>query len=130
MHITYYYKNNVINSTISISATNDNGKYVNSRTANLIDSIQTNTKYFSSKIIPIIDKSIDIDFVNFFIRKAKTVVLDCSIALCYLDYIVHVPDLAITIATVLTNIMQFATIIGYVVHYRQEKNSKLVVKES
>lgn len=72
--ITYYYKNNVINSTISISATNDNGKYVNSRTANLIDSIQTNTKYFSSKIIPIIDKSIDIDFVNFFIRKAKTVV--------------------------------------------------------
>lgn len=61
------------------------------------------------------------------IGKAKTVVLDCSIALCYLDYIVHIPDLAITIATVLTNIMQFATIIGYVVHYRQEKINKTQV---
>lgn len=72
--VTYYYKNNVINSTVKITATNDNGKYVNSKTANLIDSIKTNEKFFSAKIIPIIDKSINIDFVNFIIRKAKTIV--------------------------------------------------------
>ena len=53
------------------------------------------------------------------IGKAKTVVLDCSIALCYFDYIISIPDLAITIATVLTNIMQVASIAGYLVRYRQ-----------
>ena len=72
--VTYYYKNNNVNSTVKISATNDNGKYVNSKTVNLIDSIKTNDKFFSSKIIPVIDKSIDLDVVNFIIRKAKTIV--------------------------------------------------------
>lgn len=56
--------------------------------------------------------------------KVKTVVLDCSIALCYFDYIIHIPDLAITIVTVLTNIMQVASIVGYVVKYRQVKLRK------
>ncbi len=59
--------------------------------------------------------------------KVKTVVLDCSIALCYLDYIISIPDLAITIVTVLTNIMQLATIAGYVVKYRQVRLKKAVV---
>ena len=62
-----------------------------------------------------------IDARSSLIGKAKTVVLDCSIALCYFDYIINIPDLAITIATVLTNIMQLVTIIGYIVHYRQER---------
>jgi len=62
-----------------------------------------------------------IDARSSLIGKAKTVVLDCSIALCYFDYIIHIPDLAITIVTVLTNIMQVASIVGYVVRYRQEK---------
>ena len=65
-----------------------------------------------------------IDARSSLIGKAKTVVLDCSIALCYFDYIINIPDLAITIATVLTNIMQFITIIGYVVHYRRERINK------
>lgn len=56
--------------------------------------------------------------------KVKTVVLDCSIALCYFDYIIHIPDLAITIVTILTNIMQVASIVGYVVKYRQVKLRK------
>lgn len=56
--------------------------------------------------------------------KVKTVVLDCSVALCYFDYIIHIPDLAITIVTVLTNIMQVASIVGYVVKYRQVKLRK------
>jgi len=56
--------------------------------------------------------------------KVKTVVLDCSIALCYFDYIIAIPDLALTIVTVLTNIMQVASIVGYVVKYRQLKLRK------
>lgn len=77
--VTYYYKNNNINSTVKITATNDNGKYVNSRTVNLIDSIKTNEKSFSAKVIPVLDNSMDIDFVNFFIRKAKTIVTSQNI---------------------------------------------------
>ena len=65
-----------------------------------------------------------IDARSSLIGKAKTVVLDFSIALCYFDYIINIPELAITIATVLTNIMQFASIVGYVVKYRQVKLRK------
>ena len=68
-----------------------------------------------------------IDSRSSLIVKAKTVVLDCSIALCYFDYIINIPDLALTIATVLTNIMQFVTIIGYVVHYRRERINRTQV---
>ena len=62
-----------------------------------------------------------IDARSSLIGKAKTVVLDCSIALCYFDYIIHIPDLAITIVTVMTNIMQFITIIDYILKYRKER---------
>ena len=61
-----------------------------------------------------------IDTRSSVIGKIKTVVLDCSIALCYLDYLIQIPDLAITIVTVLTNIMQFVTIIHYLIKYRIE----------
>ena len=61
------------------------------------------------------------------IGKAKTVVLDCSIALCYFDYIISIPDLAITIATVLTNIMQIVCIAGYLVRYRQVRLNRAQV---
>lgn len=69
-----------------------------------------------------------IDARSSIIGKAKTVVLDCSVALCYLDYLVHIPDLAITIITVLTNIMQFITIIDYIMKYRQEQINKTQLK--
>ncbi|MBR0428207.1 MAG: CDP-alcohol phosphatidyltransferase family protein [Clostridia bacterium] len=62
-----------------------------------------------------------IDARSSLIGKAKTVVLDCSIALCYFDYIIHIQDLAITIVTVMTNIMQFITIIDYILKYRKER---------
>lgn len=77
--ITYYYKNNIINSTVKIQVTNDNGKYVGRSTSRFIDNIATNTKYFSAKSIPIIDKSIAIDTVNFILRKAKTIVTSQNI---------------------------------------------------
>ena len=66
-----------------------------------------------------------IDARSSLLGKAKTVVLDCSIALCYFDYILAIPDLAITIATVLTNIMQVASIVGYLVRYRQVKLNRI-----
>ena len=53
--------------------------------------------------------------------KIKTVVLDCSIALCYFDYIISIPDLAITVVTIMTNVMQFITIINYMIKYRRER---------
>ena len=68
-----------------------------------------------------------IDARSSLIGKAKTVILDCSIALCYLDYIIRIPDLAITIVTVLTNIMQIASIVGYVVKYRKVRVAKAAV---
>lgn len=69
--ITYYYKNNVVNSSVKISATNDNGKYVGRNTRSMIDHIKTNTKYVSSSNIPVLDGSIQLDTVNFNIRKTK-----------------------------------------------------------
>ena len=61
--------------------------------------------------------------------KAKTVILDTSIALCYFKFIVNVPELLITIATVLTNAMQILTIIGYIVGYKKQEN-KVEANES
>ena len=54
------------------------------------------------------------------IGKVKTVVLDTSIALCYLDFIIPVHRAIITVATVLTNIMQFISIIGYITYYKKQ----------
>ena len=71
-----------------------------------------------------------IDAKSSIIGKVKTVVLDCSVALCYLDYLINIPDLAITIVTVLTNIMQFITIIDYLIKYRQERIHKLALKQN
>lgn len=64
------------------------------------------------------------------IGKVKTVVLDSSIALCYLDFLVTVPELLITIATVLTNIMQIFSIVGYILHYRSIEVNGLEIKEN
>ena len=65
-----------------------------------------------------------IDARSSIIGKVKTVVLDCSIALCYFDYLINIPDLAITIVTILTNLMQLITIIDYILKYRQERINK------
>ena len=54
------------------------------------------------------------------IGKVKTVVLDASIALCYLDFIVQIPDGVIGFATLLTNGMQLLTIIGYILGYTKQ----------
>ena len=67
--VTYYYKNNIYNSTVKVTMTNDNGKYVNVKSSHLIDNVQTNNKYYSSSSIPIIDNFIELDNVYFFIKN-------------------------------------------------------------
>lgn len=54
------------------------------------------------------------------VGKAKTVILDTSIALCYLNFLIPVPEMLITIATILTVGMQVLTAAGYIVAYRKQ----------
>ena len=61
--------------------------------------------------------------------KAKTVVLDTSIALCYFDFIFDVPEILITIATVLTTIMQILTVVGYIISYKNQDNKDVKLNE-
>ena len=61
------------------------------------------------------------------IGKVKTIVLDTSIALCYLDFIIDIPESILSVTTVLTNIMQVITIIGYYRIYKVKTNSRNLV---
>ena len=56
--------------------------------------------------------------------KVKTVVLDSSIALCYLDFIIKIPDPVLGVTSIFTNVMQVSTIIDYYKEYRQQKMTK------
>lgn len=70
--ITFYYKNNIVNSTVKVIASNDNGRYVGVNSGVYLDNIRTNTRFISSSKIPTIDNYINVDEINFIIRKAKT----------------------------------------------------------
>lgn len=70
--ITFYYKNNIVNSTVKVIASKDNGRYVGVNSGVYLDNIRTNTRFISSSKIPTIDNYINVDEVNFIIRKAKT----------------------------------------------------------
>ena len=52
--------------------------------------------------------------------KVKTVVLDLSIAICYLNFIVNVPEVILGTFTVLANVLQVLSIIGYYRIYREQ----------
>lgn len=58
------------------------------------------------------------------IGKIKTVVLDSSIALCYLDFIIKVPQIILGITSILTNVMQIISIWGYHKNYRSQMIKK------
>ncbi len=60
------------------------------------------------------------------IGKLKTVILDASIALCYLDFIVKIPDQFLGITSILTNIMQVLTIWDYIKIYNEQRKTKKV----
>ena len=54
------------------------------------------------------------------IGKFKTVILDTSIGLCYLDFIVPISRIVMSIATILTNVLQVLTIVGYTLFYKEQ----------
>ena len=56
--------------------------------------------------------------------KIKTVVLDSSIALCYLDFIVKIPEIILGITSILTNIMQLLCVWGYHKSYKTQLTEK------
>lgn len=61
------------------------------------------------------------------IGKVKTVILDTSIALCYLDFIISVPEWLITIATILTTGMQVLTAFGYIIGYKKQETNNIKI---
>lgn len=52
--------------------------------------------------------------------KIKTVILDISIALCYLDFIINVSEMLMGILSVFTNILQLFSIYGYYKIYKKQ----------
>lgn len=97
--------------------------------------------YYTKWIIGILALEIIISFVNSYSKlkgynphssimgKVKTVVLDFSIAICYLNFITKVPDIVLGVVAVLANILQICSIIGYFKIYKgqvsQEKLNKV-----
>lgn len=63
------------------------------------------------------------------IGKVKTVVLDSSIALCYLDFIVRVPEVILGTTSVLTNSLQLLSIWGYYKKYKEQLTEKKVLEK-
>ena len=58
--------------------------------------------------------------------KFKTAILDASIAIFYLDYIINIPNLIIEILVVLTNILQILCIVGYFITFRKQISAKKI----
>lgn len=52
--------------------------------------------------------------------KIKTVILDISIALCYLDFIINVSEILMGVLSVFTNILQLFSIYGYYKIYKKQ----------
>ncbi|RAP51850.1 MAG: hypothetical protein BZ138_04195 [Methanosphaera sp. rholeuAM270] len=71
--LTYSYRQNGTKANVKIYVCNDDGRYVNKSTGNLIDSIQTNTKYYPTTAIPSLDTWTLFDDINF-TRKINTIV--------------------------------------------------------
>ncbi len=54
--------------------------------------------------------------------KIKTVVLDSSVGLCYLDFfIIKIPEAILGTTTLATNVMQVLCVLGYYLTYRNQK---------
>lgn len=56
--------------------------------------------------------------------KVKTVILDISIAICYLNFIVKVPEIVLGMFAILTNVLQVCSIIGYYRIYKGQVSEK------
>ena len=53
------------------------------------------------------------------IGKVKTFILDSSVALCYLDFLIKVPEIMLSITAILTNVFQIICIIDYYMRYKR-----------
>lgn len=71
--VTYYYKRTGLTSNVRIYATNDDGSYVNKKTAKYYDNIRTNTSFISGNKIANLSGWTTVDNINFTI-KPKTYV--------------------------------------------------------
>lgn len=56
--------------------------------------------------------------------KIKTIVLDMSIAICYFNFVVHVPELILGIFAIMANVFQLLTIVGYGLLYKKQVDKK------
>ncbi len=72
--VTYYIEKYDTYTKIKVYASNDDGHYANKSSGNLVDSIQTNTKFFSADSIPIVPNSIVIDEFSLITKKINTTV--------------------------------------------------------
>lgn len=70
--VTYYIKKYDTYTQVKIYASNDDGKYVNNNTSKLVDSIQTNSKFYPASSIPAVPNSIVIDDITLITRKTDT----------------------------------------------------------
>lgn len=77
--ITYYIKKYEKYTQVKIYACNDDGRYVNKSTGNLVDSIRTNTNYFAAKNIPAVPDSIVIDDIVLITKKTNTTITSKNI---------------------------------------------------
>ena len=77
--ITYYVKKYEKYTQVKIYACNDDGRYVDKSTGNLVDSIRTNTNYFAAKNIPAVPDSIVIDDIMLITKKTNTTVTSKNI---------------------------------------------------
>ena len=77
--ITYYVKKYETYTQVKIYASNDDGRYVNRSTGNLVDSIRTNSKFFEAKNIPAVPNSIVVDDITFITKKTNTTITSKNI---------------------------------------------------
>ena len=73
--ITYHFKTNSVKSTINVTATNDNGRYVGRSTGGLKDNIKAGNTYIKASQLPVINKFIHVKTFEYKLRNARTKVL-------------------------------------------------------
>ena len=73
--ITYHFKTNGVKSTIDVTATNDNGRYVGRSTGGLKDNIKSGSRYIKASQLPVINKFVHVKTFEYKLRNTRTKVL-------------------------------------------------------
>ncbi|MBE6486213.1 MAG: hypothetical protein E7Z85_05175 [Methanosphaera stadtmanae] len=72
--ITYYIKKYPTYTQVKVYACNDDGSYANKSSGKLVDSIQTNSKFFPASSIPTVPNSVVIDDITLISKKTNTTI--------------------------------------------------------